>query len=128
MLRRICTLVLVAGLGLAGPVTGAILHDDVTDDISGNRLAPTKLFPVVGTNTVLFATQPGDLEYLTISLAGHLILERIVLAAYAGDSVSFMGVQSGETFTVSPEAAQESDLLGWVHFGFGAHVDLLPPP
>lgn len=126
MLRRICALLLLAGVGLAGPASGAILRDDTTNDISGDRLAPTDLFPGVGINTVLFATQPGDLEYLTISLPDHLILERIVLVEYVGDSVSFIGVQSGDTFTVSPGSAQASDLLGWTHFGFGAPVDLLP--
>src|SRR5688572_28185140 len=85
MLRRICMICVVLGLGWAGASSGASLYDEsVHGDLSGDRLSTTARTLAPGTNAVLAASTPGDLEYLTLTVPAGFVLDRIVLAAFDG--------------------------------------------
>jgi hypothetical protein len=108
---------LLSGLGL-GAAHAAVLHDEtVQGDLSGDRLAPTRHTLAAGTNSVVAASGPGDLEYLTLTVPNGLALNQILLADFGGDSfVSFIAVQRGDIMPVTPAATTAAGLLGWAHF------------
>jgi hypothetical protein len=104
-----------------------VLDESVDGDLSGDRLAPTTINLQMGVNSVIATTGSSpslDQEYLRINLpVGHQ-LDEIVLASFVEgqfDSVAFIGVQSGTTFTFDAGDAfsHVPDLLGYAHFGPG---------
>jgi hypothetical protein len=115
-------LVAAAVLALAPQGAGAISiwDEGVNGDLSGNRLVPTDLGDLAaGSSTVTATSVAGDREYFTLVVpAGHQ-LDAIVLGSYttSANSLSFVGLQSGATFTELPTGTNVANLLGWTHFG-----------
>jgi hypothetical protein len=97
----------------------AFTYDESVDgDLSGDRLNPTTLVAEPGSNLLTGTTIAGDLEYVHLSLPPGMQLNALVLNSFvSADNVAFCGVQEGSIFTVSPDVAVESDLLGYSHFG-----------
>lgn len=117
-MRRFCLAFLVAALPC---VAGAFSYSEgVSGDLSGDRLAPTSLVAVLGSNPLSGSTIQGDLDYLRITLPGGLQLASLVLDSVTStDELAFIAVQQGTTFTVTPATATASALLGYTHFGSG---------
>ena len=109
-----------------------VAWDETVDGpVSNNRLAPTSVSLVLGTNSLLGTTVSGDREYVTMSIPVSQKLGGVVLQSYVGiDETAFIAVQSGTTFTEPPTGTNVANLLGWTHFGPGAGStvgdDLLP--
>jgi hypothetical protein len=115
----------LAGLiALLPAAAGAFsFSESVNGELSGDRLNPTALVAEYGSNTLSGSTIQGDLEYVRVSLPGNLALGSIVLTALAStDDVAFIAVQSGTTFSVTPNTATPAALLGYAHFGSGAQA------
>jgi hypothetical protein len=102
---------------IACSASAASWNEGTNGDISGNRLAPTLLTLDLGSNTVVGSFGSGDLDYLRIDVPAGRQLSSLLLTSYSGASVSFWGVQSGTTFTVTPAAAQPANMLGYGHAG-----------
>lgn len=113
---------LAAALALfaaSGAGAASIWNEGVNGDLSGNRLAPTALGALaVGSSSMTATSVAGDREYFSVVVpAGHR-LDAIVLGSYSSASgLSFVGVQSGATFTEPSSGTNVANLLGWAHFG-----------
>jgi len=143
-LRSVLVSLLLCGSALWTTAHAAVLHDEsVQGDLSGDRLVPTQHTLAFGTNSVLAATGPSDLDYLTLTVPNGLSLSQVVLSDFTGDSfVSFIGVQRGAIMSVTPAATTAAGLLGWAHMsvvgsdllgimgasGFGAEGFVPPLP
>src|SRR5262245_14712512 len=113
---------------LASPSGAVVLHDEASDgDLSNDRLAPTELFPTVGTNSIIATSKFGDREYFSLTLPAGTRLTAINLVSFSTADLAFIGVQSGSTFTEPPTGANVANILGYTHFGpdGGATGDIL---
>jgi hypothetical protein len=94
--------------------------ENVDGDLSGNRQAPTALVLQPGSNPLVGTTAAGDVEYVRIAVPPGMALDKVILnAVVSTDDTAFIAVQAGPIFTVDPDQAIESDLLGYTHFGTG---------
>ncbi len=91
-------------------------------DISGNRLSPSIVNITLGDNQVTGTFGSGDVDYLRIDIPAGLQISAINVTSYSGTRVSFVGLQAGTTFSVSPNEASPEALLGYFLFG-KAHLD-----
>lgn len=113
---------------LASPSEAVVLHDEGSaGDLSNDRLAPTALFPAVGTNSIIATSVFGDREYFSLTLPAGTQLEAINLVSFSTADLAFIAVQSGSTFTEPPTGANVTKILGYTHFGpdGGATGDIL---
>lgn len=119
------------------PVHANFMYDEARDgDLSNDRLNPTLLVAGLGVNTLtgMTVTLPPpvgrDFDYVTVTIPAGLQLDSLVLAAYVGDDLTFIGMQAGTPFTIpptDPPATILAQLLGWVHFTPGLiGTDLFP--
>ncbi len=94
-------------------------------DLSNDGLAPSFLALTAGSNLLTGTTGrtgaggPVDRDYLHISVpAGHVLQGLWVQPGTTSlGSGAFIGLMSGSTFTVPPDAASAAGLLGWTIFG-----------
>ena len=121
---------LVVLLISAANLSAATLNEAVNGDLSGNRNAPTPFNVAVGSNDLFATSQGGDLDIVTVNVPAGAVLNQLFLRSFtrAGfDGTAFVGLQSGSTFTVDPNIAGASSLLGWAHFSSGnVNTNLLP--
>jgi len=121
---------LVVLLISAADLSAATLNEAVNGDFSGNRAAPTPFNVAVGSNDLFATTQGGDLDIVTVNVPAGTVLNQLFLRSFtrAGfDGTAFVGLQSGSTFTVDPNIAGASSLLGWAHFSSGnVNTNILP--
>src|SRR5687768_13223068 len=124
---RIASLLLTAVLFVPAVASSADWNEGVNGDISGNRLAPSSLSLAPGENTIAGTTNAGDLDYLRIDVPGGYFLTHLNLVNFvSNDSLAFIAIQNGTTFTQPPTGTDVSQLLGWAHFGPAFPVDYLP--
>lgn len=99
-----------------------VAYDEATDgDISGDRENPTRIFLVPGGNLLTATSVAGDVEYVTFTVPPDYELAAMVLESFDSvDDVSFIAIQSGDTFTEPTDNPNVGNLLGWSHFGAGA--------
>lgn len=106
---------IVTAIPLLGLAAG--YREDVSGDLSNDRLAPSSIALVGGDNRIAGTVILGDRDYFTVQVPSGLALSSILLEQYdSSNGRAFLGVQSG-TFTVDPDLAAPSDLLGYTHFG-----------
>jgi hypothetical protein len=107
-----------------------VWNEAVQGDLSGNQGTPTTVNLSAGNNDLFATTQGGDLEFVTFTVPAGGTLTSLFVRTYTGfDSLAFLGMQRGATFTESPSAPNVANLLGWTHFGPGAGnvgADILP--
>jgi hypothetical protein len=97
-----------------------IWNESTGGDLSGNRLAPSAVTLALGGNDLFATTANGDQEYLRVTVPTGHQLSSLWLRSYSGnDLVSFIAMQSGDTFTEAPATANPANLLGYAHFGPG---------
>jgi len=100
--------------------------ENVDGDLSDLAGAPTALLLGLGANTVTATSERNDPDFLTISVPNGSRLDAIILDAFTGTPVSFVGVQNGPTWTEGTGTnIDPANLLGWAHFGENLAVDLL---
>lgn len=116
-------LTFVALLPAAGAL-GAGWNEAVDGDLSGNYQSPTVINLVPGVNTIRAtsgAVGSMDLEYFRFDLPTGWQIDSMILREFtsAFDSLAFIGVQEGTSFTFPAADAfiRSGELLGWVHFG-----------
>jgi len=101
----------------ATPALAGSWIESTNGDISGNRLSPSLLNITLGDNHVIGSFGSGDLDYLRLDIPAGLQIAAINVTEYSGSSVSFVGLQAGTTFSVSPSGASPGALLGYTLFG-----------
>jgi hypothetical protein len=108
---------------------GATYIEGTNGDLSNDRLFPTLFTLDIGVNTLTGTTIAGDLDYLTFNIPSGFEFQSFTLNSYTGTGTltqSFVGIQSGTTFTVTPASATPDALLGYTHFGpAGAQGEIL---
>lgn len=115
----------------------AVVYDESSlGDLSNDRAHPTLVVLGAGSNvvtgTVGIIDGTKDLDYFVVTLSkGQSLNALTVLQGTASSgSVSFIGVQSGATMTLDPDAKPFPDpkiLLGWKHYSkHDVGQDILP--
>ncbi len=115
----------------------AVVYDESSlGDLSNDRAHPTLVVLGTGSNvvtgTVGIIDGTKDLDYFVVTLSkGQSLNALTVLQGTASSgSVSFIGVQSGATMTLDPDAKPFPDpkiLLGWKHYSkHDVGQDILP--
>jgi hypothetical protein len=114
--------VLVAVLALYPAAALAVIYNEIPDgDLSGVPGSPTSLGSLpAGAHTVSGSFGGGDFDLVTLSLGSGKQLNSIVLDNYNGPSLSFVGLQSGSTWTEALGATiNPANLMGWTHISTG---------
>ena len=109
---------------LAGSASADLMWDEAIDgDLSGDYMNPTQLYTKGVNNHVIFTTVggvPQDREYFTFTIAEGYELVSIVLDGFETDpdsNLGFIGVASGSTMPVNPDAPDVTQLLGYALIG-----------
>jgi hypothetical protein len=137
--------VLALALLFSGPTTAATVWDEsVNGDFSNNPLAPTALTFALGPNDVIGQAGdtplPGGLapfgqDFFAFTVPNGFELKSLTAVTVnlftPGDSVAFIGLQSGPQIThdVSPPSfgGDATGLLGWLHVAASDQgPDILP--
>jgi hypothetical protein len=109
--------------------TAAVYVESTNGDISSDRLNPTVFAVDPGANTISGTVVSGDRDYLTFTILPGYVFQSLTLDSYSGTGTltkSFIGIQSGSTFTEPPTGTNVANLLGYTHFGpTGATGDIL---
>jgi hypothetical protein len=114
-----------AALALAFRAEAGIVYDEsLSDDLSGDGLAPTSISVLVGSNEIHGSTgrtlELGtDRDYFHITVpSGHRIVSLIERAGTTTvGGVSFIAVEAGTQVTVPTTISDATGLLGWLHYG-----------
>jgi len=110
--------------------SAATYSESSNGDLSGNRAAPTAFNLTAGGNLLTATTQSGDIDVVRINVPAGNNLAQLFVRSFtqAGfDSTAFMGIQQGSTFTVDPNIAGPTELLGYAHFSPAfVNFDILP--
>ena len=115
----------------------AVVYDESSlGDLSNDRAHPTLVVLGTGSNvvtgTVGIIDGTKDLDYFVVTLSKGKSLNAltVVQGTASSGSVSFIGVQSGATMTLDPDAKPFPDpkiLLGWKHYSkHDVGQDILP--
>ena len=110
---------LIIGLG-AGPVLADVVWDeDVDGSLSTDRFNTTDFGTLAqGSNNLICDTQSGISKFFTFTIAEGEELAAIILDDWISeDDLGFLGVVTGDFFSVDPANPDVTQLLGYVHHG-----------
>lgn len=115
-------------MGMAASLSAATYSEALNGDLSNNWLAPSTFVLDQGLNTLTGTVSSSDRDYVTFTILAGYILEALTLEDYSSASgLSFIGIQSGTTFTEPPTGTDVANLLGYAHFGPAVEgMDILP--
>ena len=124
------TLMVVGPGGERSDAQTTVLYDEaVSGDISGDRLNPLSLTLSPGSNLLNGSVGGSERDYVTVNVpAGHE-LHALDLADYQApdNQRSFIGIQTGTTFTEDAFGADAANLLGFMLFASSDEgSDILP--
>lgn len=124
MRLRLAISIAILAVNSAVSLQASTLYNEaVQGDFSNSGLTPTPMTAAVGSNQIFGTTGRNangtDRDYLTITVPAGLQLVAITELAgtSVGGVVSFIGIQTGNQVTVSPNAVDATGLLGWAHYG-----------
>src|SRR5262245_28020635 len=93
-------------------------NEATNGEFSDNRLAPTLVPLALGSNIITASTNSTNLDYFRIVVPAGQRLSAIMLNSFTSASTfSFLGVQAGTQFSVTPLTATPGSMLGYTHFG-----------
>ena len=112
------------------PCIASPVWDEGTDgSLSTDRFTPTNLGILsVGDNHLSGTTVSGISKFFTLTINdGHTFEKLWVDSWESEDDLGFLGIVTGNTFSVDPASPDVTQLLGYTHYG-AAHVnqDILP--
>ena len=110
---------LIIGLG-AGPVLADVVWDeDVDGSLSTDRFNTTDFGTLAqGSNNLICDTVSGISKFFTFNIADGEELAAIILDDWISeDDLGFLGVVTGDFFSVDPANPDVTQLLGYVHHG-----------
>ncbi|MBL8059125.1 MAG: PEP-CTERM sorting domain-containing protein [Chthonomonas sp.] len=118
----------IVGLTVTQGANAAVVWNEaINGDFSGDRFNPTVLSLSIGSNEILATTGDSELDFYTFNLDAGKQLSSIIVRSFDTQDLMFIGVTTGPTFTVDPDAPDPAGLLGWAHFGQNElNTDILP--
>lgn len=121
---------------LTSAVAAVVYDESSLGDLSNDRAHPTTVDLgsgsniVTGTVGVIGGTKDMDYFVVTVGKGQRLTSLTVLEGTASSGSVSFIGVQSGTSMTLDPEAKPFPDpkiLLGWKHYSkHDIGTDILP--
>ena len=120
-----------AALGfMTAPALGDVVWDEAIDgSLSTDRFVPTDFGSLgLGSNDVLGTTQSGISKFFTFTIAEGTELSALIVEGWDSvDDLGFLGVVTGDYFSVDPADPDVTGLLGYVHYGeLDVGQDILP--
>ena len=108
-------------------VAPSLFSEKLMGDFSGDRSAPEQFTLGAGDNEITATSVQDDVEYYSVAVPEGMVLDSIVLESFESmtNTLSFIAIQSGTTFTEPPTPAdvERANLLGYLVFGSSAgHV------
>lgn len=110
-------------------LTATTARAQTGDDLSNDRLNPTRVTLVAGNNvffnTVAQSNTPdGDIDYFTVDTGPNLRIDAVELTFYEGNAVSFIGFEDGETLSHNPSNEQELFTAAALGFALVSETDI----
>ena len=105
---------------VAAPALADIVWDeDIDGSLSTDRFNTTNFGTLaVGSNNLICDTQSGISKFFTFTIAEGEELSAIILDDWISeDDLGFLGVVTGDFFSVDPANPDVTQLLGYVHHG-----------
>lgn len=114
----------LAAAAFAGPAAATIVYQEsVSGDFSNSGAAPTPLAFALGANEVYGSSgNVGgvDRDYFTFSILPGFALTAISVlpgtTSIGNGTLSFIGLETGNTFDTSPTSMSAAGMLGWTHY------------
>ena len=111
-------------------VADVVWDEDIDGSLSTDRFNTTNFGTLdIGSNNMICDTQSGISKFFTFSIAAGEELSAIILDDWISeDDLGFLGIVTGDFFSVDPTNPDVTQLLGYVHHG-ETYVgeDILPP-
>ncbi len=117
------TAVFLAGVATFAASTSlladVVWDEDVDGSLSTDRFNTTDFGELsVGSNNMICDTQSGISKFFTFTIAEGTELSAIILDDWiSDDDLGFLGVVTGDYFSVDPANPDVTQLLGYVHHG-----------
>lgn len=127
-MKRFVTAVVAATI-CATPALADVVWDEAIDgSLSTDRFAPTGLSLSLGSNDVLGQTVSGISKFFTFNIAEGEELSSLIVEGWESlDDLGFLGVVTGDYFSVDPANPDVTQLLGYYHYGVAdIGLDILP--
>ena len=99
------------------------------DDFSNDNANPDDVVLNPGSNTLVAGQEPGDNDYITIEVPeGQQLVEANLLAYEGGTNATFLGIETGDTFTSENDLVNNNAPLegGTIYDETAIGNDLLP--
>ncbi len=121
MKRMMLSSVMVASAVLASSASMAdvVWDEDIDGSLSTDRFNTTNFGTLSeGSNNMICDTQSGISKFFTFTIAEGQELAAIILDDWISeDDLGFLGVVTGDFFSVDPTNPDVTQLLGYVHHG-----------
>ena len=128
--KMICLSLVMCPLALPGLLVAAVVWDEAIDgSLSTDRQTPTDFGSLsVGSNDAIGTTGSGISKFFTFNIGANEELSALIVEDWdSADDLGFLGIVTGDTFTVDPANPNVTDLLGYVHYGeLDVNQDILP--
>jgi len=128
--KMICLSLVMCPLALPGLLVAAVVWDEAIDgSLSTDRQTPTDFGSLsVGSNDAIGTTVSGISKFFTFNIGANEELSALIVEDWdSADDLGFLGIVTGDTFTVDPANPNVTDLLGYVHYGeLDVNQDILP--
>ena len=128
--KMICLWLVMCPLALPGLLVAAVVWDEAIDgSLSTDRQTPTDFGSLsVGSNDAIGTTVSGISKFFTFNIGANEELSALIVEDWdSADDLGFLGIVTGDTFTVDPANPNVTDLLGYVHYGeLDVNQDILP--
>ncbi|MCH2133202.1 MAG: hypothetical protein MK116_05570 [Phycisphaerales bacterium] len=115
---------------LSMSATAGIVWDEAVDgQLSTDRFTPTDFGTLAtGSNDVIGTTVSGISKFFTFTIEEGTQLSALIVEGWESvDDLGFLGVVTGDWFSVDPANPNVGDLLGYAHYGtLDVGQDILP--
>lgn len=121
---------LVITLAVPNLLMAGVVWDEAIDgSLSRDRQTPTDFGSLsVGSNDAIGTTVSGISKFFKFNIGANEELSALIVESWdSADDLGFLGIVTGDTFTVDPANPDVTHLLGYVHYGeLDLGQDILP--
>jgi hypothetical protein len=131
-MTRNCLLMfgVAAAVASTSAMADVVWDEDIDGSLSTDRFNTTNFGTLAeGSNNMICDTQSGISKFFTFTIGEGFELSAIILDDWISeDDLGFLGIVTGDFFSVDPANPDVTQLLGYVHHG-ETYVgeDILPP-
>ena len=118
-MNRALATVSIAVFVAAPAMADVVWDEDIDGSLSTDRFTPTSFGTLAqGSNNLICDTVSGISKFFTFNIAEGEELSAIILDDWISvDDLGFLGVVTGDVFSVDPANPDVTQLLGYVHHG-----------